>query len=303
MFRWPYEWRKKEGCPFKIPHLAGAIYTWDCFAENFYIKRAKLPESGVWRGEPRAETLTVSLTTFPARIDTCYYAIKSLMLQDYQADRIVLWLAEEQFPHKQLPEYYGELIDRGLEIRYCDDLRSHKKYYYALQEQKENELVVTFDDDIIYERDALAKLMRYHAKYPGCVVCNRGHHITAENGEIDTYRKWRICSPEGVYEPSIRIMPSTGAGCLYPYGVMPDTTFDKNNIRQYALTADDIWMCFNRLSVNVPVVKTREKNAILCNVYSSQAEALTTVNDIGHENERTIERLQKLFPGALEKCI
>ncbi len=303
MIRWPYEWRKKEGCPFKIPHLAGAIYAWDCFIENLYIKHAKFPKNGVWRGEPREETLTVSLTTFPARIDACYYAIKSLMLQEYPADRIVLWLAQEQFPDKKLPEKYGDLIDRGLEIRYCEDLRSHKKYYYALQEQKENELVVTFDDDIIYERDALAKLVRDHCRYPACVICNRGHHITSQNGKIADYRQWRICSPEGVGVPSQRIMPSTGAGCLYPYGVMPSTTFDIELIKQYAFTADDIWMCFNRLSVGVPVVKTREKIAILCNVYSSQAEALTTLNDIGHENERTIERLQQLFPDALESAL
>ncbi len=302
MLRWPYGWRKKEGCPFKIPHLAGAIYAWDCFAENFYIKHAWLPRSGVWQGEKRGETLTVSLTTFPARMDACYFAIKSLMLQDYQADRIVLWLAESQFADKKLPPQYEDLISRGLEIRYCDDLRSHKKYFYALQEQKENELVVTFDDDIIYEKDALSKLMRAHLQYPRAVICNRGHHVTSENGEICTYKKWKICSPEGVGEPSVKIMPSTGAGCLYPYGVMPATTFDLALIREYAFTADDIWMLFNRLSVDVPVVKTREKNAILCNVSHSQSEALTVLNDIGGENERTIERLRELFPGVLEKC-
>ena len=262
-----------------------------------------MPKKGIWQGEERAETLTVSLTTFPARIDACYYAIKSLMIQDYQADRIVLWLAEEQFPDKRLPKKYDELINKGLEVRYCDDLRSHKKYFYALQDQKENELVVTFDDDIIYEKDALSKLVRCHNQYPGCIICNRGHHITSEGGEISPYRSWRICSPEGVDAPSMKIMPSTGAGCLYPYGTMPKSTFDLDNIRQYAFTADDIWMCFNRLTSNVPVVKTREKNAILCNVYSSQTEALTNINDIGHENERTIERLRKLYPGVLEKCL
>ena len=304
MIRWPYKWRKKEGIFLNIPYLAGAIYKWDCFVENCFIKFARLPKSGIWRGEDRKKKIVVSLTTFPARINECYYAIKSLMIQSYPADRIVLWLAKNQFPDEKLPLKFDNLIARGLEVRYCDeDLRSHKKYYYALQEQKEDELIVTFDDDIIYEYDAILKLVDCHKRYPNSIICNRGHHITSNDGKIESYNKWKICSVEGVYEPSVRIMPSTGAGCLYPYGVMPKTTFDRDAIRDYAFTADDIWMLFNRLSVGVSVVKTLEKSAILCNVYGSQNEALTVINDIGHENERTIERLKTLFTDLLDKCL
>ena len=140
MIRWPYEWRKKEGIFLKIPYLAGAIYRWDCFMENCFIKSAQLPKRGVWQGEARKKKIVVSLTTFPARIDECYFAIKSLMIQSYPADRIILWLAKNQFPDEKLPSKYDKLIARGLEVRYCEeDLRSHKKYYYALQEQKEDE--------------------------------------------------------------------------------------------------------------------------------------------------------------------
>lgn len=284
----------------KIPHLAGLIYCWDCIAENFYIKHAKLPACGVWDGAPREEKVIISLTSFPARIDTCYYAIKSLMLQSYKADRIILWLAENQFPAHSLPKKLDDLVDRGLEIRYCEDLRAHKKYYHALQEQQAGEVVITYDDDIIYEADSVWKLIEQHRQYPRCIICNRGHFITTgQDGKVDTYRKWKVCSPEGVGRPAMMIMPSTGAGCLYPHNVMPATTFDVNLIKDYASTADDIWMCFNRLSAGVPVVKTREKTAILCNVSASQKEALTKINDLGHENERTIERLEKLFPGVL----
>lgn len=303
MIRWPYKWRKKEGCPFKIPHLAGAIYKWDCFVENVYIKTAKLPVSGVWKGAKRDKKLIVSLTTFPARIDACYYAIKSLMLQKYQADRIVLWLAESQFPDRILPKKYAELISRGLEIRYCEDLRSHKKYYYALQEQKEDELVATFDDDIVYEADALLKLMKKHYEYPDCVVCNRAHYITIGNGKLEAYKKWKICSAEGVEKPSARLMPSTGAGCLYPYGVMPESTFEIEKIKEKAFTADDIWMCYNRIANNVLAIKTKHKIAILCNVSNSQAEALTTINDIGGENQRIIDKLNEIFPDVERKLL
>ncbi len=294
--RWPYKWRKKEGCPFKIPHLAGFIYKWDCFMENLYIKTCRLPKSGVFEGSGRREKVIVSLTSFPPRIEVCYYAIKSLMIQSYKADRIVLWLAEDQFPNRKLPNKYKKLIKRGLEIRYCKDLRSHKKYYFALQEQKQNELIITFDDDIIFERDAIKKLVVTHNKFPNCLICNRGHHITCSNQKLNPYDKWKICSTEGVLKPSMKILPSTGAGCLYPHGIMPQSTFDWELIKSNALTADDIWMCFNRVLAGTPAVKTREKIAILCNVRKSQKQALTQLNDVGQENQRTVERLLKIFP-------
>lgn len=301
MIRWPYMWRKKEGCPFRIPHLAGAIYLWDCLVENWYMKHEKLPETGINESESRAEKVIVSLTTFPKRLDQCFYAIKSLMIQSYKADRIILWIADSQFTSIDISELYKELITRGLEIRRCDDLRSHKKYFYCLQEQKPNELVITYDDDIIYDYHSIERLVKAHTKYTDCVICNRGHHILVNQDKIEKYKKWRICSSEGVNKPSLFIMPSTGAGCLYPYNVMPETTFQKDMMMQNAFTADDIWMCMNRIHAGVKVVKTMEKVPILCNVFGSQEEALTQINDLQGENEMTCERLYRLFPDVVEK--
>ncbi len=301
MIRWPYNWRKKEACPTKIPHMGGVMYRWDCLMENLYIKTAALPKCGI-NQESRKETITVSLTTFPARIHQCYYTIKSLMLQTYKADAIVLWLAEEQFPKRELPPQYDQLIRAGLTVRFCEDLRSHKKYFYALQEQKPNELVVTFDDDIIYEADAIEKVVKMHQKYPDCIICNRGFQMLTENGQLLPYSKWKLCSPVGVGVPVYDIMPSTGAGCLYPYRVMPESAFDIKKAKEVAWTADDLWMRFNSLDAGVRVVKTREKNATLCNVRGSQKEALTYVNNLENENQKTIERLLMLFPETAKKC-
>jgi len=298
--RWPYKWRKVEGRRSIIPKIGKWIYKWDCFVENLYIKKSKLPQNGVNQEETREKKVIVSLTSFPGRINECYYAIKSLMLQDYKADKIILWLAESQFPDRVLPDCYKDLTNRGLEIRYCEDLRSHKKYYYVLQEQKTDELVVTFDDDIIYEKDAILKLVQMHKKFPDCVICNRAHYMTSANGELNAYSKWKTYSDEGVATPSIKILPSTGAGCLYPYGIMPEITFDFEMAKKYAFTADDIWMCFTRMLAGKSAVKTRKKNAILCNVKNSQKEALTNINDLGNGNQNTIDALLEAFPQIKE---
>lgn len=296
MIRLPYSWRRNEGVNNGIPKVRVLHYKLDCLLENIYIRTARLPKCGINK-EPRKEIVIVSLTSFPARIDRAYYAIKSLMLQSYKADKIILWLAESQFPNRQIPQKLQMLTEHGLTVRWCDDLRSHKKYFYALQEQKNNELVITYDDDIIYENDSIEKLIKVHEQYPDCIVCNRAHEIMLdERGEFLPYEKWKIHSSVGVSKPSLYLMPSTGNGCLYPYGCMPPITFDWDKIRENALTVDDVWMRFCSLSNKIEVIKTKETIAILCVVWGSQRKRLTKKNDIGGENQKAINRLRRIFP-------
>ena len=299
MIRLPYKWRRPEGVKSGIPKLRILHYKLDCLLENLYIRLARLPDSGVNLTE-REERVIVSLTSFPARIQKVYYAIKSLMLQTYKADEIILWLSESQFPERKLPENFKYLTDRGLTIRWCDDLRSHKKYFYALQEQDSDEVVITYDDDIIYEADSIEKLMKSHKQYPNCIICNRGHEIVYDKeGILTEYKHWSIHSSIGVNEPTKYLVPSTGNGCLYPYGAMPSITFDWEKAKANAYSADDIWMRFCSLSNGIKVVKTLETTAILVNVWGSQKERLTQLNDINGENQRVLERLLVLFPDIL----
>lgn len=303
MIRLPYSWRRPEGVKSGIPKFRVVHYKLDCLLENIYIRLAQLPKNGINNSETREEKVIVSLTSFPARINKVYYSIKSLMLQSYKADRIILWLAESQFPDKKVPLKLTKLLDHGLEICWCDDLRSHKKYYYILQMQKINELIITYDDDIIYEQDSIEKLILKHKKYPNCIICNRAHEITFnEDGDLASYKYWKIHSDVGVTEPSLHLMPSTGNGCLYPFGIMPQITFDLNMIKNNAFTADDIWMRFCSFLNGIYIVKTRETIATLCNVWGSQREKLTQINDIEGENQKVLDRLIDIYKIDL-RCI
>lgn len=299
--RVPYFLRVKEGSNNTIPHLNGLRYRIECFFENLFIKMSFLPKSGLnSRNQKRSKKIIVSLTTYPERINVCFYAIKSLMLQSMKPDRIVLWLSKKQFEGFVFPNKFNRLFKKGLEIQYCEDLKSHKKYYYCLQEQKPNEVVITYDDDIIYERQSIEKLYKCHLIYPNCIICNRAHMILKENGALAPIEKWPSFSKEKKVEPYLWVLPSTGNGCLYPYNIMPEKTFDIQSIMKYALFQDDLWICFNHISNGVKIAKTEYKNAILINVAGSQTRSLTTINDIGGENNRVIKRLNDLFPNIFD---
>lgn len=101
----------------------------------------------------RDDSIIVSMTTFPARIGYVHLAIKSLLNQTVSPGKIILWLAKDQFQDVEIPQQLRALCTYGLEIRFCDeDLFAHKKYYYAMRAFPE-QIIVTYDDDIIYPED------------------------------------------------------------------------------------------------------------------------------------------------------
>ena len=286
----------------RIPFLGGKIY-------NFITRKQRkkiinLPiENLTLNKEERKEKIIVSLTTFPARIGVVGYAIKSLFNQIIKPDRIILWLAEDQFKDVELPKLLTDLTSVGLEIKYCEDLRSHKKYHFALKAQKENELVITYDDDLIYPEDSIERLYKKHLEYPGCIVCNRAQVCNHVDGVLGKYNTWAVRSCIGVKSPSSFLFPSTGGGTLYPYGSVDEETFNVQAMKETAFTADDLWMRFMSARKGTMIIKTRKNHRTFSTLEGSQTEGLQTENCLGGENDRALERLSKKYPEALKEIL
>lgn len=283
----------------RVPWLGGVLYRFFVKLDNKSILKEKIPKNPLNTGD-RKEKIIVSLTSFPARINKVHLSIKSLMLQTCKPDKIILWLANEQFPDKNLPQELLKLCDYGLEIRYCDDLRSHKKYYYALKEQREDELVVTYDDDLIYPPKSIERLYKKHKQYPDCIVCNRAQACKVENGKFGPYSTWKVLSDEGVKTPSTRLFPSTGGGTMYPYNKVSGEAFNKEAIFNSALSSDDIWMRFMSAKAKTKIIKTRKYHKTFIPIQGSQIESLQIENCLEGGNDRVISNLSNLYPEAVE---
>lgn len=187
----------------------------------------------------RKERYIVSLTSFPVRINHAHIAVETLMRQSFKPDGIVLWLAESQFPEKKLPDRLTQLESRGLTIRWCDDLRSHKKYFYAFQEYPESNIILA-DDDLFYPSDTVKKLARLHRKHPKDIVCVSAQIIEPT---LDTLPSvWPAPKLKKRYISGFHIQAFTGAGSLFPAGWYTDELFNKEAIMSMAETADDLWL-------------------------------------------------------------
>ncbi|WBU55569.1 glycosyltransferase [Paracoccus sediminicola] len=176
--------------------------------------------------------LIVSLTSYGARLAAAELVLASLLRQTVRADRVILWLDEEDLD--RLP---GGIRDSGAEIRVCPNWKSYKKLVPTLLESPEA-YIVTADDDLYYGPDWLEGLVAA-AKAGAKVACHRGHRVTLEQGLPQKYDNWQRNIPRP--DAGKLIFPTGVGGVLYGPGVFhPDAT-DAGKFMRLAPSADDVW--------------------------------------------------------------
>lgn len=89
-------------------------------------------------------------------------------MADLSAEKIIVWLSEQEFPGRlnDLPEELRRLMAKGIEFRFVsENFRSHKKYHYVFREYPDSK-VITVDDDLIYPRNTVERLLSLSYQYP-----------------------------------------------------------------------------------------------------------------------------------------
>ncbi|GGG53079.1 hypothetical protein [Bizionia arctica] len=246
-------------------------------------------------GTDSDSNVIVSLTSFPARIDIVYLVIKSILNQTVRPNKIVLWLGIEQFPDgvESLPISLLELRPLGLDIEFCEDIKAHKKYYFAFQKYPEN-LIVTVDDDVIYPKDLLKVLLETHKRYPNSVVANRVRYMKKDGDSYVPYREWKINKVKDA-EPSKYIFSTGVGGVLYQPSFFKKSFFDLEGIKKTDCRNDDIWLKAGQIANNIPVVFTNYYYNPLIEIPDSQKESLFSNNVFEADNDRQIIEIFDYF--------
>jgi hypothetical protein len=188
----------------------------------------------------RERELTVSLTTYAHRIHNVHLAIESLLRQTIKPNKIFLWLSVDEFTDETIPEILKRQRDRGLQIRYCDDIRSYKKIIPTLV-LFPNDIIITADDDIVYPHDHVERLYRAHLKEPDLVHCNRAHYMkVSEDQGVQPYQAWKYESSHP--DSSILIFPTSGTGAIYTREYFDEEVGNTAAFSELCPYADDIWL-------------------------------------------------------------
>lgn len=181
----------------------------------------------------------VSLTTYSKRIWDVHLVLESVAQQTVLPDKVILWLAEDEFTINDLPLSIISRMNHGLEVKFCKDLKSYKKIIPALREFTDS-LIVTLDDDIIYPPDTLELLLKEHQKHPKYIIGNRAHEVTYRNGSIMPYKRWR----KEIQESTGNVFLTGCGGVLYPPGSLYSDVINSELFMEICPHADDVWLHF-----------------------------------------------------------
>ncbi|MGD6794156.1 glycosyltransferase [Metabacillus indicus] len=256
-----------------------------------YFKVFEKKEVGIDIGSN--QDVIVTLTSFPGRIKYIWICIETLLRQDTKPNKIILWLAESQFNGlDDLPPELLKLQKRGLTIRFCEDLRSHKKYYYTMKEFPNSNIVIV-DDDMFYPKDLITKLLETSIKYPGTICCTRGHHIQNKDDIILPYSKW--LGKSGDDSPSYELCPTGCGGVLYPPNSLNEKVFEKDDIKKLCINADDLWLKIMSLLNNTKAVKTDPDMIGFIDIMQTQKVKLTKSNVGENMNDIQLENILRKY--------
>ena len=241
--------------------------------------------------------IIVSLTSFPVRFCNLHYVIKSILEQSVKVDRICLYL-DDTVSKDLLPQNLKDLESKGLlEILFRDqDIKPHKKYYFAIKEHPDD-IVITVDDDLIYPNNLVESLIKTHQEFPTCVVACRGHKILFdEDGVIKPYNDWLWEYPNE-NEPSMKLFACGSGGVLYPPHCMKEEWLLRLDlINKLSKNNDDIWLKAVQVKSGTKVVFTdRSVKEKRVQVYGSQTVSLNSSNVNKCVNDTYIECIMGYF--------
>lgn len=206
---------------------------------GYYLRKPRLETRTAKDGEPK---VIVSFTTYPARLKYLPITVGSLVRQTMQPDKIILYLSREQFQNTDNP-ILRSIEKQGVEIALREgDMKSHKKYLYAMREYPED-IIITVDDDIIYDKMMIKDLYESYLRHPCAVSARRAHRMTfEENKKVKPYNEWDYNVNDNGDTESKELVATGCGGVLYPPMALSERFCDTEAIEKTCLSADDLWL-------------------------------------------------------------
>ncbi len=220
------------------------IIVFFCFSFKFkYKQKYTVPvinQTGI-TDKKRIIPIVASITSTPNKINSLHQVIKSLLVQDFKPDYLILYLSDKQFKDREgsLPDNLLDLKRYGLEIRWCSDVGNFKRLVPALRDFK-NAIIITFDDSVFYKKDAISILYNSYLDSPDCIIANRIERLKIKGGKIREDKTYKLLAKK-FSKPSYMTRPVNSGGVLYPPDCFNEEIFNDNVFYNLAPNYDDIW--------------------------------------------------------------
>ena len=178
----------------------------------------------------------VSLTTIPFRLNRVFVTVRSILNQSQKPAKIILWLHESL--QNKVPKSLKKLEGDIFSVQFTPLNSSHVKLIPTIAKHAD-QVIVTCDDDLMYDENWLKGLYDQHLKNPSAVIAHKVRQIQFdENHKPLTYSKWKL-NDKNKPETFLALGSS---GVLYPANCFINQVLDDELYMKLAPKADDLWL-------------------------------------------------------------
>jgi hypothetical protein len=225
----------------------------------------------------------VSLTTYGRRSRTVYLAIESIGKGCVRPSRIILWL-DDRAIFDNPPAAIRRLVERGLEVKLCENYGPHKKYYPYLQSLSTIEApLVTADDDALYPRDWLKGLMEAFQQFSNVINCYRAHTMILSHEGISKYEGWK---PVRSTRPSVCHVATGVSGVVYPPTFLRTLKEAGNAFVDCCPRADDLWLHVQALRAGFKIRQVHPQALLPLSIPGAESIGLWKYNVSGGNDKQ-----------------
>lgn len=218
----------------------------------------------------------LNLTTIRGRLDLCSATIWSLLQQEFTPDQINIWISRDPYMADEgiieTPEWVTQFnnIKDIIKVHYVRNTGPYRKIIPALQSANESDILIYADDDVIYAKHWLKKLIHcYHQNNDKFVVAARIKPRKKNIfGQFQSYNMLDICHQQ---QKTDRDFIITGVGgCVLAKKHINPQLLALEDYLSLAPRTDDLWIS--------KIIELSGTSAFSC------PEALIEVQEIVHGN-------------------
>ena len=195
--------------------------------------------------------VVATFTTLPERYELLEKSIKSIREQSYPVDAIYLAIPmKARRLNKEYPQIPDSISNLCTVLRIDIDYGPITKIYGALvSETNPNTVIISCDDDVIYNPDMIRIMIQHHKTNPHIAICGtgaligRGLVFLSIVSSLRPFRKWNVFTGFDVGKEGRSIDVVFGvAGVLYLRGFFPNKEQLHSEIFKYCFENEAVFL-------------------------------------------------------------
>lgn len=216
--------------------------------------------------ETQRERIIVSFTTIPSRLEYVQPVIDAIRSQSLSPDAIELNIPRE-YRRRDFGQADASMFPKHCDVVVCDaDYGPATKILPTVQRYRgqEDVILVYCDDDRLYDRDWLKRMVELSREYPNACIAEQGFNAVNRIAQINANlgespkptlaQKIKSLFSNRVMPAPIDIAEGFG-GVLVKPQFIDDSVFE---IPDIFWTVDDIWLSGSLGVKGVPIYRTRK---------------------------------------------